>query len=437
MKLKKLTFIVISATLLLSCSQEKIVELPLTAQTGYGHFPVGMEGISPISKDENNPWKNTYLKVSKLPEGLTDLKYGNIETNIYQSVYQDYLAGNITKDWYEKLQKSWDWTPDSLNLSKNPVKTKIAFAYGKDSEGVLKIAIDVNNNLDLSDDQLFTPLYFEDNQSKQDSLAQIHALPVSFEIYTQNKIIPVNIPLFVMYSRQINCFLCNFSQYATTSYKGEQIAVCSGNFTNVSYNSIQIALTNENLEPDYKFGEDELYRQNTYLEIKGEIYKILGVNTNKNTLVLEKTDLPKNQLISTQTGYKPCPFEGKDFKTQSAISLEKLKGKYVLLDFWAVWCGPCIQEIPALKELYAKIDKSKFEIVGIVGQSPSDALNDLIDRHSILWPQILSDDTNKIIENYGINAYPTTFLLDANGIIIAKNLSAKDAEEKLLSLIEK
>ena len=438
MKLKELKLIAVLAVFLLGCSPEKIVELPLTKQIGYGRFEMGFGGISPVAEHENNPWKNTYLKVSKLPEGLTDLKYGNIETNIYQSVYQNYLLGNITKEWYEELQKSWRWTPDTLTLSKNPVKTQIAFAYGKDSTGVLKIAVDANNNLDLSDDQLFSPpaFYINSTSSYKDSLSKIYSLNVSFEIYDQNKIIPYNIPLFIMYSSEINMFMCNFAQYATTEYKGVQISLCSNNFTNLSCNNLLLAVTNDTVQSDYKIKEKNLYKKNEYIEIKGEIYKILGVNTNKNTLALERVNLPKNQLVSTQTGYKSCPFEGKDFKTQLPVSLENFKGKYVLIDFWAVWCGPCIKEIPALKELYAKIDRSKFDIIGIVGDSPSNALNELIDKYSIPWTQILSDEKNKIKENYGISGYPTTFILDSNGIIVAKDLTGKDLEEKILSLIK-
>jgi len=429
-KTNTVALIALLSILVLNCSQEKIVELPLTAHNGYGPFGAGFVGVSHNSESESNPWKNTYLKLSKFPEGLTDMKYGHIETNIYQSVYQDYLSGNITKDWYEGLQKSWNWIPDTLNLSKNHVKTKIAFVYGKDSEGILKIAVDANNNLDLNDDKLFTPL--EITFDNIDSLAQIFAVDVSFEIFVHNKIVPVSVPLLIMYDNRINIFACNFSQYATTLYKGKQIAVSSGGFTNLSYNDPMVAFTND-LKDEEKEKEENTYRKNEYIEIKDEIYKILGVKTNNNTLVLEKTNLPKTQIFSTQVGYKSYLFQGEEFTTGSSISLEDFKGKYVLLDFWAEWCGPCISEFPALKELYAKTNRSKFEIIGIVGDSSPDGLKERIDQHALYWPQILSNEIVKTM--YGVNSYPTTIIIDTKGTIIAKNLRGEKLEEKILSFI--
>ena len=434
MKSKEIAAVIFLSISLLSCSQVKVVELPLTIQNGYGPFSMVFGGTQPNSGSENNPWYKSYLKISKYPEGLTDMKFGHIDTKIYQTVYQNYLLGNITKEWYENLQKSWNWIPDTLNLSKNPVKTQIAFAYGKDSEGILKMVVDVNNNLDLSDDELFTPL--EMDWTKADSLAQNNAFNVSFETFVHNEIVPVSAPLFIVYNSQMKMFMSNFSQYATTQYKGEMIAVSSG-FTNLAYENIEVALVPYDLKDGEKIDKENIYRKHEYIEIKDGVYKILGVNTNKSTLVLEKANLPKSQLYSTQVGYKSYPFKGEELNSNTIISLERLKGKYVLLDFWAQWCAPCIQEFPHLKELYSKTDREKFEIVGIAGNSSLDGVKRQIDQHELTWVQIFSDDKNKIIETYGINSYPTTILLDTAGVIVAKNLIGHELEETILHLIAK
>jgi len=175
---------------------------------------------------------------------------------------------------------------------------------------------------------------------------------------------------------------------------------------------------------------------NEFVKVKNKIYKNKGLNLNKNVLMLEQVDLPYNQLYSTQIGFKPFPFEGENFKTKSKISLDKYKGKYLLIDFWATWCKPCIEELANLKKIYDKVDKSKFEILGIVGDSPAEALEERIIKSSIDWTQIQSDDNNKINKTYGIIGYPTTFLINPDGVIIAKNLRGKNVENKILELIK-
>lgn len=438
MKFKFIALFFICIACLISCSKQKTIELPLTQNDGYGYFHSALGGISPYSDDENNQWRKTYLEVSGAPENWTDVKFGDIETNLYQSVYQNYKIGNITKEWYEELQKSWNWKPDTLELSKEPLKCKIAFAYSKDSTGVVKMIVDTNNNLDLSDDEIFTPFNMTPTTSlNNDSLAESNSINVSFERFIDNKKVTTNAQLFITYVSQLNMFMCNFPQYSTTSFKGTKIAICSDGFRNLSYKNPSIVLISDSLKIGDKVPNKNLVSKNEYIEIEDNIYKNLGINQNHNTLILEKVDIPRNQLYSTQLGFKSFPFEGSDFTTESQISFNQLNGKYVLLDFWATWCGPCRIEIPNLKELYKKTDRDKFEIIGIVGDSPSNELKKIIEKDSITWTQILSTSSNKIKEDYGVHGYPTTFLINPEGKIIAKNLRGKELEEKVLDLIKK
>ncbi|MBD1263172.1 TlpA family protein disulfide reductase [Maribacter polysiphoniae] len=418
------------------CSNEKIFKLPITFQEGYGPFDSAMVGISPYSDNENDPWKKTHLKTSGIPKNWTDVKIGDVDTDIYQSVYQNYYLGNITKERYEELQKTWGWEPDSINLSKKPIKSKIAFVFGKDSVGELQMIVDANNNHDFSDDDIFKPTEVNPKRNiNNDSLVKSSAIKVSFEQFSNDKIIQVSAPLLIVHMKQYNIFLSNFAQYATARFQGEEIAISSNNFTNLSYDKVGIIKVGDLSEKGDKADFQSLIAKNEFLEIENGIYKNLGVKKNENVLVLEKMDLPKSKLPSTQIGFKAYDFSGDDFKTKTPITLDSLKGKYVFLDFWATWCGPCIQEMPNLTDLYENIDKSKFEIIGIVGDSPVEDLEKMIIKHSISWPQIISNDSNKIKETYGIGGYPTTFLLNPNGIIVAKNLRGKELEKKVTDLM--
>lgn len=436
MKLPNLTLTVICITTFISCSKDNLIELPLTQQSGYGYFNSALGGISPYSDDENSPWKKTYLSVPGAPKNWTEIKFGDIESNIYQSAYQNYFAGNISEEFYKELQKSWNWEPDTLELSKEPLKTKIAFAFGKDSAGVTNMIVDANNNLDFSDDKSFIPFSFsQDEKINKDSIALSNAINVSFEKLIHHKKQLITTPLLIAHMSEYNMFMCNFPQHSVAAFDGEKIAVCSDGFMDLSYKNPNIVLITDSIHDGGKINHEKLTAKNEFIEINGELYKNLGVSINSNTLKLERVTSPKSELYSTQMGFKAFSYEGSDFTTASQVSSEKLKGKYVLLDFWAVWCGPCRQEMPNLRALYEKTDREKFDIVGIVGDSPSDALKEVIEKDSITWTQILSTDSNKIKETFGIHGYPTTFLVNPEGIIVAKNLRGKELEEKVLDLI--
>ena len=445
MHVQRLLLGALSLIFVFSCSEEKptteqapeqrIFELPLQARTGFGHFRFSTGGMSTYSDREDNPWKNTYLSVTGVPTDWTETKLGDIETNIYQSVYQNVLAGKISQERYEDLQKTWDWVPDTQQLTKDPIKTKIAFAHGIDADGEVVMVVDANNNLDFSDDQSFTPAtYQRDATVNADSLALSQAIEVEIEQYQLGKKQQIKIPLYITYMPSFGLFMNNIPQYMEAELEGEKIAISSGGFMDVSYKNPQILWVHDSLETSAKVGRGELIGKDEFIEIKGEIYRNLGVKLNDNLLTLEKMDQPKSALSSTQMGYQSFPFEGAEFTTQQAISSKALTGKYVLLDFWAVWCGPCLEEIPAIKALYDSTDRSKFEVISIVAESDPENLTQLIEKHSINWPQVLSTDTNPIKETYRVNGFPTTFLIDPQGVIVGKDLRGEALEERIAEL---
>lgn len=434
--MKKITIISLFINIVI-CYGQELIEIPITQKQGYGHFSPILSKATFHETNNENPWVNTYINVPNAPKNWTEVKYGSIETDIYQSTYQNYISGNITSEWFEKLQNSWDW-PDTSKLSKQPLKTKIAFASGKDSTGQLKLIIDVNNNHDFSDDISFTPLIIQPEEARNiDSFYLNNTFDVKYEINVNQNILTINAPMFICYVEGINAFMTNFPQYSIAKFNGETIAICSGGFSNLSYRNPNITLINDNLKTEDKISTGDLIEKGEFIKIKKSYYRNLGVDLDKNYLVLEKVDLSKETFPSPQIGFKSMDFEGDDFMTNEKILTEKLSGKYVLLDFWAVWCNPCIKEIPNLKKLYDQTDRNKFEIIGIVADSSPDELRALINKNQLSWPHIMSTEINNIKKIYGIVGYPTTFLINPDGIIIAKDLRGKELEDKVLELLKK
>ncbi len=420
------------------CKKDNILELPITYHKGFGPFEASTSGANLYNddkyfKEKANPWRKTYLKVSGVPQNWTDAKVGHIQSDMEQYVYQNYHLGDISKEWYEQLQKMWDWKPDTLNLSKEQIKTRVAFAVGNDSVGNTMVVVDTNNNYDFSDDVPFE-LVQNYNELDWDSWLNNEAIYVTFERLLNDKKIQIEVPLVISDGNIDLYYLnCNFAQYRTAKLENHLINIYSRNIFPFS----NVGITNSQSLNGEKIDLDKVAFNNEYIEIGNNLYKNLGVKRNKDVLLLEKIDLPKNEIRSTQIGFKAIDFSGSQFERQNTISLDSLKGKYVLLDFWGTWCGPCILEIPNLKTLYNKTDRSKFEIISIVVDSPIEDLERLMNEHEITWPQIKSDDYNKIKENYEIQKYPSTFLINPEGIIIAKDLRGKELETKIESLLKK
>lgn len=141
----------------------------------------------------------------------------------------------------------------------------------------------------------------------------------------------------------------------------------------------------------------------------------------------------------------PAPDFTKPDVNGKPVSLSQFRGKYVLLDFWGSWCGPCRAANPHLKELYAAYSAKGFEILGISsekvsGQAQAEKVwKEAIEKDGLTWTNVLNNELSMkqdLVQLYSIEAYPTQILLDKEGRIVARWTGAggKQLDDKLKAI---
>lgn len=169
-----------------------------------------------------------------------------------------------------------------------------------------------------------------------------------------------------------------------------------------------------------------------------EYIALLSPEMQKNPVVQkEKIKAERKKLTSEGNKYIDIKLHNTE-ETEISLSDYIGNGKYVLLDFWASWCGPCIAQIPELKEVYEKYHSNGFEIFGVSIDTDKNSWLQCIEKYHMNWIHVssLKGWECPAMQQYGISSVPSTYLIDPEGIIIKKNIHASDLAVFLDSVLE-
>lgn len=166
-------------------------------------------------------------------------------------------------------------------------------------------------------------------------------------------------------------------------------------------------------------------------------YNALSKRVKKSSIGLELKAMVA-EIGKTAVG-QPAP----DFKASTPegemLSLSSLKGKYVLIDFWASWCSPCIAEVPNVKAVYDEYKAKGFEILSVSLDNDKAKWMSAIAKHNLNWKHIstLKGWDCGIAEKYNVTGVPAMILLDKEGRIVTKDLRGEKLREEVGKLIDK
>lgn len=363
---------------------------------------------------------------------LEDIKEYYYIVDEYQFYYQNYRTGRVSKPLFQKWIKENGWEiKDTLYLCSKPMSLVVRVLVGKKkNDGTYYYMVDREQNGTYDDDVLIPVLAKASNVNKGAEPSPVLLDFLSGGTLTEE---PIHIELFFMNDRVSISFRTFL--FARFSYRGVPYVICKDLlFANDVY-----------LLPDVPYfsaiPRDLAIHDSEDVKIGEDAFKIFFQrwNTHITLIPQENREIGEFYVVSVPTANShmvKVPYdnlEGEDILSNERRSLDEYKGKWVLLYFWSDACGPCIQSLPKLNSAQERYRKNGFEILGIMDVRSNALTQQILEENQVHWPNIRLSDVNLEGSVYQVHAYPTTYLINPEGLIETRYFSTNELERLLLS----
>ena len=185
----------------------------------------------------------------------------------------------------------------------------------------------------------------------------------------------------------------------------------------------------------FKANFPKILLQNCLLLFALFVFAVPSAQSEEVLLSADEKKVLKNLRITPATQW----IEAHDFSGQlmdaKTVNLKDYRGRFILLNFWATWCSPCLKEMPDLEEAYLEMGQEKLVVLAVGMGESVEKIKAFFNKYAFTFP-LLADNKMEITKLYGVRNIPVTYLIDPDGIVLGRALGIRDwASPDLLAFI--
>ncbi|MBC8042348.1 MAG: redoxin domain-containing protein [Rhizobacter sp.] len=441
--MKKLIFIAAALCFAAASHAQTTLTVPLTKQMGRKTL-MSMSFIC-LEYPKDDPLQTLFEKVKGIPKTLLNPSVRVFHLQPVQFFYNARKAGAVSD---KEFKQRAEWSDTSMVTSRY-VNEQMSIVIGNDKDSNIVAYVDTNNDQNFSDEEIIVCKRLTKAEEMKLDERTLPVKEVAFDYFDGKSIRKAS--AFI----SLNPYLRNFSfqtplsqQFlavsltehrtgkATIKGKTYRFDVSNAGVSGIyDRKSLKMLVSKAGVDSNESEMANLSYRAGEMLNFDGEEYQIAAIDPLGERLTLIYKGYNANPTGVHVGQYAPeisaKTTEGKPFK------LSGLKGKYVLVDFWGTWCGPCVASIPSLGELYSLYGGEKFEIASVAAEFDSTDVKfkKFIVEKEMRWTNLrqnIRDQSDSAAQNvYHVSRYPLTFLLNPEGKIIAFDVEASEVVELL------